>query len=109
MKGTNIGEFEELVMLSVGILQEEAYGISIKDELEVRTQRKPSIGALHSALSRLEKKGLLKSFLEGPTEDRRGRRKRYYQLTQSGKEVLAEIYEQRKEMIHLIPNLIFKS
>ncbi len=105
MKGSNIGEFEELVLLTVGILQEEAYGISIKDELKTRTGRKPSIGALHSALNRLESKGLLKSEMEGPTEERRGRRKRYYRLTQSGRSVLTSIYQQRSEMIQLIPNL----
>lgn len=105
MKGSNIGEFEELVLLTAGILRDEAYGISISDELKVRTGRKPSIGALHSALNRLEKKGFLKSFMEGPTEERRGRRKRYYQLTESGKDAIESIYEQRKEMISLIPNL----
>ena len=52
MKGTNLGEFEELVLLTVGILGKDAYGISIKDELRKRTGRKPSIGALHSALNR---------------------------------------------------------
>jgi len=106
MKGSNIGEFEELVLLTVGILKEEAYGISIKDELKDRTGRKPSIGALHSALNRLEKKGLLQSYMEGPTEERRGRRKRFYKLTQIGKNVLSEIYERRREMILLIPDLL---
>lgn len=109
MKGSNIGEFEELVMLTVGILQEDAYGISIKDELRNRTGRKPSIGALHSALSRLEKKGLLKSEMEGPTEERRGRRKRFYRLTESGMKVISDIHEQRTEMIQLIPNLDLKA
>lgn len=105
MKGTNIGEFEELVLLTVGILQSEAYGVAIKDELEERTGRTPSIGALHSALSRLEDKGFLKSSYEGATEDRRGRRKRFYALTASGLEATKQVYEMRTEMIRLIPNI----
>lgn len=105
MKGTNLGEFEELVLLTVGILQSEAYGLAIKDELEKRTGRTPSIGALHSALTRLEEKGFLKSIYEGATEDRRGRRKRFYTLTASGLEATKQAYEMRTEMIRLIPNI----
>lgn len=105
MKGTNIGEFEELVLLTVGILQSDAYGLAIKDELEKRTGRTPSIGALHSALTRLEEKGFLKSRYEGATEDRRGRRKRFYTLTASGLEAAKQAYEMRTEMIRLIPNI----
>lgn len=105
MKGTNIGEFEELVLLTVGILQSDAYGLAIKDELEKRTGRTPSIGALHSALTRLEEKGFLKSRYEGATEDRRGRRKRFYTLTASGLEAAKQVYEMRTEMIRLIPNI----
>ncbi len=105
MKGTNLGEFEELVMLTVGILQSDAYGVAIKDELEKRTGRAPSIGALHSALTRLEEKGFLKSMYEGATEDRRGRRKRFYALTASGLAATKQAYEMRTEMIRLIPNI----
>ncbi len=106
MKGTHLGEFEELVLLMVGVLQKEAYGIAIKDELEKKTGRRPSIGALHSALSRLGEKGFLDSKLEGATEDRRGRRKRFYLLTPAGAQIIKQVYELRKEMIHLIPNLV---
>ncbi len=106
MKGTNLGEFEELVLLTVGILGQDAYGISIKDDIKKRTGRRPSIGALHSALTRLENKGHLESKMEGATEDRRGRRKRFYQLTAKGIQVIKQVYEQRTEMIRLIPNVI---
>lgn len=106
MKGTNIGEFEELVMLTVGILQDDAYGIAIKEELENRTGRKPSIGALHSALTRLEDKGLLVSRFEDATTQRRGRRKRFYSLTRAGTQTIRQIYDLRKEMYNLIPNII---
>jgi len=105
MKGTHLGEFEELVLLMVGVLQKEAYGIAIKDELEKKTGRRPSIGALHSALTRLGEKGFLDSRLEEATEDRRGRRKRFYMLTPTGAQTIKQVYELRKEMINLIPNL----
>jgi len=104
MKGTNLGEFEELVLLTIGVLQEEAYGIAIKIDIKKRTGRNPSIGALHSALSRLEKKGFLLSNMEGATKDRRGRRKRFFSLTNFGVKTLREIYELRKEMMTSIPN-----
>lgn len=105
MKGTNLGEFEELVLLTVGILGDDAYGIAIKDDLRNRTGRKPSIGALHSALTRLENKGFISSVMEGATEDRRGRRKRFYLLTAQGTKIIKAIYDQRTEMIKLIPNI----
>lgn len=105
MKGTHLGEFEELVLLMVGVLQKEAYGIAIKDELEKKTGRRPSIGALHSALTRLGEKGFLDSKLEEATEDRRGRRKRFYLLTRTGAQTIKQVYELRKEMINLIPKL----
>lgn len=104
MKGTNLGEFEELVLLTIGVLQEEAYGIAIKTDIKKRTGRNPSIGALHSALSRLEKKGFLISNMEGATKDRRGRRKRFFSLTNFGVITLREIYELRKDMVTSIPN-----
>ena len=75
MKGTHLGEFEELVLLTIGVLKDDAYGIAITLDIKSRTGRTPSIGALHSALSRLEKKGFLNSHMEGATSERRGRRK----------------------------------
>jgi len=105
MKGTNLGEFEELVLLTVGVLKEEAYGVAITLDIKNRTGRSPSIGALHSALSRLEKKSFLKSKMEGATEERRGRRKRFYNLTSFGVKTLKGIYEMRTEMARAIPNL----
>ena len=59
MKKYKLGEFEEIVMLTVGILHEEAYGVSIKKEIENRAKRKVSVGALQVALKRLEEKGYL--------------------------------------------------
>ena len=105
MRGTNLGEFEELVLLTIGVLKEEAYGVSIKQDIKERTGRNPSIGALHSALTRLEKKNFLKSHMEDATSDRRGRRKRYYALTSFGVKTLKEIYNMRAEMVKEIPQL----
>ena len=105
MRGGHIGEFEELVLLTVGVLNKNAYGVAIKDELLIRTKRKPGIGALHSALTRLENKGFLTSWMEDATEDRRGRRKRFYGLTKYGVAILQQSHEIRNEMFKLVPNL----
>jgi PadR family transcriptional regulator PadR len=107
MKGTHLGEFEELVLLTIGVLKEDAYGVAITLDIKDRTGRRPSIGALHSALSRLEKKGFLKSHMEGATSERRGRRKRFYSLTSFGVKTLKEIYDMRTEMAKAIPQLAF--
>lgn len=79
-----IGEFEELVLLTIAALNESAYGVSIKEDIEQRTDRSISIGALHSTITRLEEKGFITSWLGEPTQERGGRRKRYFQLTNQG-------------------------
>ena len=73
MKGTFIGEFEELVLLSIAILEDNAYGVAIKEEIKKKAKRNPSIGALHSAFKRLEEKGFIKSHLGEQTPERGGR------------------------------------
>jgi PadR family transcriptional regulator PadR len=107
MKSTQLGEFEELVLLSVGALGNEAYGVAIKDFVKERTKRKPSIGALHSALSRLQDKGFLKAEIGEATKVRGGRRKKYYQITIAGKEALKVINQLRSELYSMIPSLSF--
>lgn len=107
MKGTYLGEFEEIVLLTIGVLQGEAYGVAIKLEIEKRTGRTPSIGALHSALSRLEDKGFIESLEGGATKSRGGRRKRFYTITAAGKRTLVKANELRNELFNLIPNLSF--
>jgi len=97
MKGY-IGEFEELVLLTIAALDEDAYGVSIKEDIEKRTDRSISIGALHSTITRLEEKGLIKSWLGDPTKERGGRRKRYIQLTNLGKVSLREMKALRDEL-----------
>lgn len=99
-----LGEFEELVLLTVGILGDGGYGVSIKEELQKRTGKKPSIGALHTALHRLELKGYIESWEGGATAERGGRKKRFYNLSSSGQGALTIANRIRNEMFELIPN-----
>jgi len=84
MKKFQLGEFEEIVLLTIGILHGEAYSVSIKKEIEERLSRSVSLGGLHTALERLEKKGYIKSRDGDPTPDRAGRPKRYVEVTALG-------------------------
>ncbi len=105
MARINIGEFEELVLLVVAILNDNAYGISVMEEIEVQTSRKINISAVHSALDRLESKGFLSSHVGGATKERGGRRKRYFKINTAGQEALNFIREQRNKLHDQIPNL----
>lgn len=108
MKGTYLGEFEELVLLTVGILYDDAYGLAIKDELEKQTERSPMISSVHKALVRLEDKGYLRSRLGGATSERGGRQKRLYELTASGKKVLNESRNMRNNMWSSVPKVVWE-
>ncbi len=106
MSDYKIGEFEEIVMYTVGILHGNAYGVTIKDEIESRLKRKVSVGALQVTLRRLEKKGLLSS-QHGDTEDsRRGRPKLFFSLTAYGKNVLVSIRDNRNLLWDALPQII---
>ena len=105
MKHTQLGEFEELVLLIIGALRDNAYSISIKLELKEHTGRNPSIGALHSALNRLEKKGFVESYEGGATSERGGRRKRFYTITAYGRKALDQSFELRSMFYHRLPKL----
>ncbi|HZY79134.1 MAG TPA: helix-turn-helix transcriptional regulator [Cyclobacteriaceae bacterium] len=107
MNRHQLGEFEELVMLAVGILYGEAYGVAIIDEIERRISRKVSIGALQTVLRRLEDKGYLTSEFGEATNVRGGKRKRYFTLTNLGSRVLRETQEQRLDMFRAIPRVAF--
>jgi len=108
MRGTYLGEFEELVLLAVGILFEDAYGLAIVDELERQTGRNIMVSSVHKALVRLENKGYLKSHMGGASEVRGGRDKRLYTLTQAGKKVLNDSRELRNSMWKEIPKIIWE-
>lgn len=106
MKGTNIGEFEELVMLTVGVLHPEGYGVGIKEEILRQTQRNVTLSTVHSALHRLEKKGLLESRFGEATNVRGGKRKKYFIITAFGAKCLREAHEMRNQMYQTIPSLV---
>ncbi|MEJ1241782.1 PadR family transcriptional regulator [Chryseolinea sp. T2] len=93
-----LGELEELVLLTVAVLGQEAYGVSIQREIEARSDRRITIGGLHSTITRLEEKGLLKSWVGGATAERGGRSKRYYDITPLGKKAVAETRSLRDEL-----------
>ena len=105
MKKTKLGEFEEFVLLTVVFLQENAYGVEIKRELEKRLDQRLSVGSIQSALKRMEEKGFLESELGEATKRRGGKRKRIYQSTPYAHKVLIELREIRDELWSSIPSL----
>lgn len=108
MKGTNLGEFEELVLLTMAALASEAYSVAICDELASRTGRSVKLGVVHAVLNRLEEKGLSKSKLGEATSVRGGKRKRYYTLTSAGKAALVRSKELRDDLWNAIPGIELK-
>jgi DNA-binding PadR family transcriptional regulator len=109
MKGTHLGEFEELVLLTVASLVNEAYSVAICDELSKQADRTVKLGVVHAVLNRLEAKGLLKSLLGEATAARGGKRKRYYLLTGAGKASLVRAKEIRDQLWQKIPHLVLKT
>ncbi len=105
MKGTSIGEFEELVLLSVAINGNDAYSLSILEELKSYMRRKVLISSVHKVLVRLEGKGYLQSHMSDPLAARGGRAKKLYEITSVGKEVLQTTREMRESMWSAIPEL----
>ena len=100
-----LGEFEEIVLLTVGVLFGDAYGVSIKLSIEEKLRRSVSVGALQSALKRLEQKGYISSEEGESTGDRGGRPKRYFQLTASGKDAIEHAREVRNQLYNEIPKV----
>lgn len=107
MKGTNLGEFEELVLLVVGVLFDEAYGVAIQNELQERCDRKATLSTIHVALHRLEEKGYLESRFDGATNERGGRRKLLFRVTKSGQRTLVHARDMRNELWKGIPKTAF--
>lgn len=97
MKGY-LGEFEELVLLTIANLGAEAYGLALLRDINERANRNLSIGAMHSTLTRLEEKGFITSYLGEPTKERGGRRKRYFELTASAIAALNDMKSLRDEL-----------
>jgi DNA-binding PadR family transcriptional regulator len=97
-----LGELEELILLMVALLNKEAYGVSITEELKKQTGREISISAVHAVLHRLEEKGFVKSKMGGASQERGGRRKRMFSTTGYGKSALEEMRDIRSTIWELI-------
>ena len=108
MKKYQLGEFEEIVILTIGVLYKDAYGVSIKKEIETRLTRNVSMGALHTALKRLEDKGYIKSHDGEATEERAGRPKKYFQITALGKKAMEYSKNTRDELWKSIPKIVLQ-
>jgi PadR family transcriptional regulator PadR len=107
MKQHSLGEFEELVLLLVAAQHNEAYGVTILEGLEENLGKKVNISAIHVTLKRIEDKGFVKSRYGGITEERGGRRKKFYVITALGKKVLDSQYELRSSIYKQIPKISF--
>src|SRR6202048_3854740 len=79
-----LGEFEHIVVLALLRLGDRAYGVTVRQEIETRTGREVSIGAIYATLDRLEAKGYVKSHLGDPTPERGGRSKRFFHVSAKG-------------------------
>jgi DNA-binding PadR family transcriptional regulator len=108
MKNMQLGEFEEIVLLTVGVLSGNAYSITIKDEIETRLNREVTIGSLQITLRRLEDKGFLKSRLGESNEVRRGRPKLYFEITAYGKKAIEYAKQTRDDLWKSLPKLVLK-
>lgn len=105
MKKYQLGEFEEIVLLTVGVLYDEAYGVGIKAEIENRLNRKVSVGAMQSALRRMESKGFLESRLGEANKVRGGKPKRYFTITAFGRDALKNSQDIRVALWNDIPKV----
>lgn len=108
MKGAHLGEFEEIVLLTIASLMHEAYSVNIVDAIGEGTGRQTKLGVVHAVLKRLEDKGLITSELGEPTKERGGRRKRFFQVSHAGKVALLNTKEQRDRLWSGIPDIVFE-
>lgn len=103
MRRTYLGEFEEMVLLMVAILDGEGYGVTVSQALEEHTGRIVTFGTVHNTLIRLEEKGFVRSELGGATAERGGRRKRLFRITALGSQALQEVQQLRQNLWQLLP------
>ncbi len=108
MSQNHLAEFEEIVLLTVAVLDGQGYGANIINEIEERLERKVSLGAMRTVLKRLENKSLVKSKFGKATNVRGGKRKRLYEISNSGREILHRTQAQRNTLWEAIPNVIPK-
>ena len=103
MKRLTLGEFEEIVLLITAGLAGDAYGVTITREIEKQTGRGAGFNTVHTTLQRLEAKGFLSSKMDGATEERGGRRKRYFTITTLGSRALRDVKELREKLWEIVP------
>jgi PadR family transcriptional regulator, regulatory protein PadR len=94
-----LGEFEQIVLLAILHLDDNAYGVTIRTEITNCTRREPSPGALYTTLDRLEEKGMVKSQLGDPTPERGGRAKRYFSATKQGRAAIIHAQRSYKSLL----------
>ena len=97
-RGEFLGSLEQIVMLAVLRLGADAYGMTVRREIEERTGREISIGAVYATLERLESKGYVSSFTGEPTAERGGRAKRHFQIEAPGQRALGASQEALRSM-----------
>lgn len=107
MKGTQLGEFEEIVLLTIARLYDDAYGVAVLDELSQHLERPLSLGVVHRTMQRLEEKGLLQSRFSEPIAQRGGRSKRLFKVTMAGQQALQQARRIRNELWDGIPQTAF--
>ena len=106
VKGDHLGELEELTVLAVLALKENAYGIVVQELIERQTGREVTLGAVYAALERMERKGLLQSTMSASTGERGGRRRRLFAVSQEGMRVLSEARRAREALWQAVPYVI---
>lgn len=107
MKGTHLGEFEELVLLTTAVINGKAYTVSIVEEIQKSTGRNLTLSSVHTVLVRLAEKGFVQSEMSGAINERGGRRRRLYKITSAGYQTLNEAKEIRSKIWEQMPNLSF--
>lgn len=93
-----LGEFEHLIVLALLRLEDRAYGVTVRQEIEFRTSREVSIGAVYATLERLERKGYVTSHRGDPTPERGGRSKRFFRVTADGVEAVSRTHSALRSM-----------
>ncbi len=94
-KGEYLGEFEQMVLLALLRLKEHAYGVTVRQEIQSRTNRSVAIGAVYACLERLERKGYVVSSISDPQPVPGGRSRKYFRFTRAGSEAM----QQSREMV----------
>ncbi len=108
MKGKHLGELEEIILLIVANLYDNAYGVAVRQELLAQCNRKVSISTVHNVLQRLQEKGYLTSRYSEPTAERGGKRKLLFVVSHAGQAVLEESRQMRESLWQGIPDLAFR-